>query len=63
MGVRRFGPLSEEIWERKGWVVSLPKSETKGVFSHVNRFWLKFKFFQGVPKIFWRHFVNWGMWF
>jgi hypothetical protein len=38
MDVRRFGPLVEEIWKGKGWVVSLLKSKTKGVSSHVKRF-------------------------
>jgi hypothetical protein len=30
---------------------------------HVKWFWFEFKFFKGVPWVFWRPFVNWTMLF
>jgi hypothetical protein len=52
-----------EIW---GWeVVSVlaVQTETKLVPSRVKRLWVWFKLLQGVLEVFWRHFVNWAIWF
>jgi hypothetical protein len=54
---------AREIW---GWeVVSVlaVQTETKLVPSRVKRLWVWFKLLQGVLEVFWRHFVNWAIWF
>ena len=52
-----------EIW---GWeVVSVLaiQTETKLVPSRVKRFRVGFKLLHGVLEVFWRHFVDWAIWF
>jgi hypothetical protein len=49
-----------------GWEVVFVlavQTETNLVPSHVKRLRVGFKLFQGVPEVFWRHFVNWAKWF
>jgi hypothetical protein len=37
--------------------------ETKWMSNHVQRSWLRFKFFQGAPKVIWLLFAIWTLWF
>jgi hypothetical protein len=56
----RYGRVWKIWWHqvRSDWNVQ-PK--TKPMSIHVKRFWFEFKFYQSVPRVFWRSFVNWTM--